>query len=92
MTTDEIWKAILNDPESDQLRLDYANTCIASNPDRAEFIQLQIQSRNLLRLNGEWTGPYGAAYNLLDKPGNKRRWAGPIVDRVNWYDFWLRLC
>lgn len=87
MMTDEILKAILSDPESDQLRLDYANKCVASTPDRANLIRLQVQSRNLLRVSGEWTGPFGAAHELLDKSSNKLLWAGPIADRVEWYDF-----
>lgn len=87
MNTDEIWKAIINDPESYQLRLDYSKACEATDPDRANFIRLQIEDRNLRRSREDSTKVSITAHNLLDKPGHKERWAGQIANQVIWYDF-----
>lgn len=87
MSPDEIRRAIVHDPESDQLRLAYAKSCATTDPDHANFIRLQIEDRNLLRSREDSTKVSIAARELLNRPGHKERWAGPIADQVGWYDF-----
>ncbi len=87
MTLDNLFASILNDPHSDQLRLDYANICDSTDPARAEFIRLQFEERDLLRAGGKWSTPGTKADVLVDKDGHRRTWSGAIATKVAGYSF-----
>lgn len=83
---DILLKAILAEPDDDLPRLAYADWLeeTGSDPERAEFIQIQIErarrSRLGIRMSDEERAMRDREHELWE--GNRGRWFGDLYDRI----------
>lgn len=88
MALEELFQAVIDDPDADAPRLAYAEGCEAAGQrERAQFIRLQVEAAVLARQPaGEWWRPARRADQMLEP--HREEWAGPVGGRVAWYDFY----
>lgn len=79
--------AVLADPDADAPRLAFADACEAREPERAEFIRLQVETARRLRTGDpSYRDPARRAEQLLAP--HRASWVGPIAQRVTWCELY----
>ncbi len=93
-TERSLYQAVLDNPDDLAPRVRYADFIREDNPDRARFIDLQIetfkQRRAVVELGvslkcGDWCTPFGYAKELLDQ--HRQEWAKNVSDLVDEFMF-----
>ncbi len=84
-TERSLYQEVLDDPDNLEPRMRYADFIRESNPDRARFIELQIEKFKLRREAGEinidrWLTTCREARKLLED--NEKEWAKDVANQV----------
>ena len=88
MTESSAIASIRAEPSSDELRLSFANTCEASDPERAELIRLQCKlANNEASANSASDRKIDAARVKALLAENIERWVGPDWEAVRFPNF-----
>ncbi len=89
-TERSLHQAIVETPDSLEPRIRYADLIRSSDPDRAEFIDLQIEVHKQRRTivgpkTGDWNTPFRASQKLLER--HQQKWAHDFSRLVDEYLF-----
>ena len=85
MTNHELLDAIAANPESDELRVQYAERCRTSDPERAQLIELQMERTRRRRGGDSTIRPSKEEAALLKQRGPE--WAHTLAKYVARYEF-----
>lgn len=83
-----LFQAVVRDPDADAPRLAFADACEAQDPERAEFIRLQVGHAAALRASRQDDADRGAQREIFLEKRRADGWAGPIRDRVERVHFY----